>query len=251
MAVVRLFRNIFGPLLVLVLWQLVCMSGLINPLLLPTPITVFAVYLDINSLQSLSEDVLLTFVRAMAGFLIGAVTGVMLGILLGWFRSIYLLFEFLIEFFRSLPAAALLPPFMLAFGIGNTSKVLLVGFSCALVVIVHTAAGVRNRNPTRAMTAQILGATRFQIFHKVILPEVLPAVATGLRISISLALIITVVAEMLISTDRGLGRTILDMQLLFKTPEMYAAIILAGALGYAVNKLISLVSERIIHWEGK
>lgn len=247
----RMLFNLLGPLGAVLLWHFTAVSGFVNPLLLPTPGTVLAVYLDPDKLSGLLHDSLLTFLRAMTGFVIAALSGTALGIVLGWSRSVYMMFEFLIEFFRSLPAAALLPAFMLFLGVGNLSKVLLVAFSCSLVVMVYTAAGVRNRNATRTMVAQILRASKLQIFQKVILPEVLPAMATGLRISLSFALIITVVAEMLISTDRGLGRTILDMQLLFKTPEMYAAVLLTGVLGYLVNKGISIGSERLIHWEGK
>ena len=251
MAMSRTFLNVLGVMLALLVWDSIAKSGLVNPLLLPSPRAVLAVYLDPDSFVTLLKEGFLTFTRAMFGFGSGAITGIIFGILLGWSEGLYALFEFLIDFFRSLPAAALLPPFMLFFGIGDLSKVLLVAFSVALVVIVNTATGVKNRNQTRAMVAQIQGATKFQIFLKVILPEVLPAVATGLRISISTALIVTVVAEMLVSTDPGLGRRILDTQLLFQTAEMYATILLAGALGYFVNKVISSAAEKWIHWEGK
>ncbi len=251
MVMSRSFLNMLGVILALLVWHLIAKSGLVNPLLLPSPRAVLAVYLDPDSFVTLLKEGFLTFTRAMLGFGGGAIIGIVFGILLGWSQRLYALFEFLIDFFRSLPAAALLPPFMLFFGIGDLSKVLLVAFSVALVVIVNTATGVKNRNQTRAMVAQIQGATKFQIFLKVILPEVLPAVATGLRISISTALIVTVVAEMLVSTDPGLGRRILDAQLLFQTADMYATILLAGALGYFVNKVISSAAEKWIHWEGK
>lgn len=251
MAMSRSFLKVLGVLLALFLWHLMSNSGLVDPLLLPSPMAVLAVYFNPKSLVTLCQEGLLTFTRATVGFGIGAIVGIIFGIFLGWSENLYALFEFLIDFFRSLPAVALLPPFMLFFGISNLSKVLLVTFSVALIVIVNTATGVKNRNRTRAMVAQILGATKFQIFLKVILPEVLPAVATGLRLSVSTALIVTVVAEMLVSTDPGLGRRILDTQLLFQTADMYATILLIGVLGYLVNKLISSTAEKWIHWEGK
>jgi len=251
MALHPVLLSLVGTIFVLLLWHLVVVFGVVNPLLLPSPLMVAAVFVDAETLQGLLHDALFTVSRAFSGFGLGGVSGVAIGMIVGFFRPIYALLEFLIEFCRSLPAAALLPAFMLFLGIGDASKVALVAFSCSLVMLVQTAAGVKARNATRTMVAQILGATKLQIFRKVILPEILPAVATGLRISISLALIITLVAEMLLSTDRGLGRTILDMQLLFKTPQMYAAIILTGALGYSANKVISIIAEQLIHWEGK
>ena len=89
-----------------------------------------------------------------------------------------------------------------------------------------------------------------QVFRKVILPGALPSIATSLRISISLALIVTIVAEMLISEAPGLGRTILDAQQVFRPSLMYAAIVLTGILGYVANKAISLIAGKLIHWEG-
>ena len=247
----RILYSAVGPLVVLLIWQGLSQLGVVSAILLPPPTEVFAVYFDVQEAANLAEGVGLTFLRAISGFALGAIVGVGIGVILGWWRPIYNTVEFLIEFFRSLPAAAMLPPFMLAFGIGEVSKVLMVAFSCALVVVVHTAAGVRDRNPTRVLVGKLQGATQIQIFWKIIVPEVLGSVATALRISVSLALIVTIVAEMLISTGSGLGQIILDRQNNFQIAEMYAGIILAGFLGYALNKTISTVADSFIHWEGK
>lgn len=239
-----------GPSLALAIWQGIAMAEAIDPLLLPTPTKVFSVYLDASTGPGLLADTLRTMARALAGFAASSVLGISLGLVVGWSRTLYDASEFLIEFFRSLPAAALLPPFLLLFGIGDFSKIALVTFSCTLIVLVYTAAGVKNTSRTRLMVAQMLGATRAQLFSRFILPEALPSVATSLRISISMALILTVVAEMLISTDPGIGRRVLDAQLLFQTADMYAAILLTGALGYLANRVISSAADRLIHWQG-
>jgi ABC-type nitrate/sulfonate/bicarbonate transport system permease component len=247
----RIWLNIAGVLVILLLWQVVSISGFINPILLPGPVEVIKILFNPATSTTLLDEAFRTLLRAIGGFVIGAVIGIASGLVLGWSQRLYDLFEFAIDFFRSLPASALLPVFILFLGVGDISKVLIVAFACSLVLVVNTAYGVRNRNPTRTMVAQIEGATRLQLFQKVIFPEALPSIATGLRISISLALIIVVVTEMLLSTAPGLGRRILDAQALFKTPEMYAAIIITGALGYLLNKLISVIAEKVIHWGGK
>jgi len=247
----RVWRNLGGLILTLTLWELVYRSGFISPLLFAGPVEVFRALLDPHVSRALLSDAAYTLGRAVLGFILGSATGTVLGLILGMSGRLYDLCEFGLEFFRSLPASALLPVFMLLFGIGDTSKVLLVAFACALILVVNTAHGVRNRNPTRAMVAQIEGATPVQLIGKVILPEALPSVATGLRLAISLALIIEVVTEMLVSTSPGLGRRILDAQTLFRLQEMYGSVIITGLLGYLLNKFISAVAARTIHWEGK
>jgi NitT/TauT family transport system permease protein len=155
MALHPVLLSLVGTVFVLLLWHLVVISGLVNPLLLPSPLMVAAVFIDAEALQGLLHDALFTVYPAFSGFALGGVSGVAIGMIVGFFRPIYALLEFLIKFYRSLPAAALLPAFMLFLGIGDASKVALVAFSCSLVMLVQTAAGVKARNATRTMVAQI------------------------------------------------------------------------------------------------
>ena len=101
------------------------------------------------------------------------------------------------------------------------------------------------------MFAQSMKLNKFTIFTKIVLPEALPYISAGARVAISYSLIIIVIGEMLMGGESGLGKRIIDFQLIFETSQMYATIILAGLLGYAVNKLYIFFETRMIHWAGK
>ncbi len=247
----QIWLNFVGALIFILLWQMVSVLSFVNPILFPSFWEVFKTLFISSISATLLYEGLQTVLRAIIGFTLGTLIGIILGLVLGLSKRFYKFFEFPIDFSRSLPASALLPVFILFFGIGDGSKILLVAFVCSLILIVSTIQGVRSINTTRTMAAQIEGVTKFQLLQKVIFPSALPSIAAGMRISISIAMIIVVVTEMLLSTAPGLGRRILDSQTLFRIPEMYAAIIFAGIFGYLLNKLISVVTERVVHWEGR
>jgi NitT/TauT family transport system permease protein len=189
--------------------------------------------------------------RTFQAFLIAAVLGVPLGVGLGSSEPVYRSFEFLIDFFRSTPASALIPMFILFFGIGEFNKVAIASFSALLVILFNSAYGVMNAKKSRILAAKVMGANRFNIFKDVLFWESLPQSFIGLRSGISIALVIVIVAEMFIGTEQGLGKRIIDAQQVLNVKDMYASILITGILGYALNVLFLLIEKRFIHWSGK
>lgn len=247
----RILYSLIGPLVFLLVWELVYLLGLVNRLFFPAPLEVLKEIPALIGSGGILNDALATLARTASGFLLGALVGIPIGMLLGLSERLYRASEFVIDFFRSLPSSALFPVFMLFFGIGDRAKIFLSAFACCLLLIVHTAHGIKNRNPTKVMVARMEGASSMRVFTKVVLPDALPEIATGLRLSVSLALILIVVTEMFIGTTVGLGRRIMDAQLTYRIPEMYGAIMIAGVLGYVLNKGVGLARDRWIHWGGK
>jgi len=174
-----------------------------------------------------------------------------LGIILGYWEKIYDSVEFIIDFFRSFPATAMFPLFMLAFGLGDGSKIALVVFGCALLILVNTTYGVHGGSRTRKMVAETMKASESYIMAKVVLPEALPQIAAGLRLALSLSLIIIVVLEMFIGTKRGLGFLIYNAHMTYQIADMYAFIVLAGLIGYFINQGFVKLEDKVIHWAGK
>jgi ABC-type nitrate/sulfonate/bicarbonate transport system permease component len=173
--------------------------------------------------------------------------GVMLGSSEGAYRSV----EFLIDFFRSTPSSALIPLFMLIFGITDINKIAIAAFGAALIVLFNSAYGVMNAKKTRVMAAQIMGVSRWHIFKDVMLMESLAQTFVGLRSAVSMGLVIVIVAEMFIGSETGLGHRIIDAQQVFNIKDMYGSILITGALGYLLNLLFLLIEKRVIHWSGK
>jgi NitT/TauT family transport system permease protein len=183
--------------------------------------------------------------------LIAAGVAIPLGIFLGASERFYRSVEFVVDFFRSTPASAMFPLFLVLFGVGNETKIAVAAFGAALVILFNVAYGVMNARKTRILAARVMGASRMQVLTGVVLLESMPQTFIGLRNGVSLALVIVVVAEMFIGSTDGLGQRVFEAQQLFNMPDMYAAIFAAGALGYGLNLLFLVVERYFVHWSGK
>ena len=170
--------------------------------------------------------------------------------MIGANERIYRSAEFLIDFFRSTPATAMFPLFMLIFGLGDQGKIALAAFSALLIIVFNVAYGVLNARKTRIMAARSMGAGRIRIFADVIFLETLPQTFVGLRAGVSLALVVIVVAEMFIGGMDGMGHRIMDDQMSYNLKDMYGSLILSGALGYCLNYAFLLIERYFVHWAG-
>ena len=240
-----------GPLILFVAWDLVVRLGFIKPILLPTPAATLGALFSGLAGGPLLTDFAVTVLRTLEAFLIAAVLGVPLGVLLGSNEKAYRSVEFLIDFFRSTPSSALIPLFLLIFGVSDINKVAIAAFGALLIVVFNSAYGVINARKQRVMAARVMGASRWQIFKDVLIWESLQPTFVGLRSAVSMALVIVIVAEMFIGSDTGLGHRIIDAQQVLNVKSMYAAILAAGALGYALNVLFLIAEKRIVHWSGR
>lgn len=242
---------LIGPLAFLLLWWGVSASHVVRSVLLPSPVDTLAYLVDALFHGTLAADTMATITRTMVAFVIGAVLGVPLGVAFGSSERLYRSVEFLVDFFRSTPASALIPLFILFFGITDLNKIAIAGFSVFLIVMFNSAYGVMNAKKTRLLAAKVMGASPWQIFRDVLMYESLPQTFIGLRNGISTALVIVVVAEMFIGADQGLGHRIIEGEQILHVTDMYASIIVAGLVGYALNMLFMIADKKIIHWNGK
>src|SRR3954464_9675083 len=242
---------IVGPLILFVAWDLVVRLGMIKPILLPTPWATLGGLFGGLAGGPLLLDFGVTVLRTLEAFLIAAVIGVPLGVLLGSNEKAYRSVEFLIDFFRSTPSSALIPLFLLIFGVSDINKIAIAAFGAMLIVVFNSAYGVINARKQRVMAAKVMGASRWQIFKDVLVWESLQPSFVGLRSAVSMALVIVIVAEMFIGADSGLGNRIINSQQVLNVKSMYASILAAGALGYALNVLFLLAERRIVHWSGR
>ena len=242
---------VIGPIVLFVIWDLVVRAGFIKPILLPPPGATLMTLVTGLAGGELLTDFLVTVGRTLKAFFIAAALGVPIGVLLGSNEKSYRSVEFLIDFFRSTPSSALIPLFLLIFGVSDINKVAIAAFGAFLIVVFNSAYGVMNARKQRVMAAKVMGASRWQIFKDVLIWESLQPTFVGLRSAVSMALVIVIVAEMFIGSDNGLGHHIIDSQQVLNVRSMYAAILAAGALGYALNVLFLLAERRIVHWSGR
>ena len=221
-----------------------------DPLFLSSPWAIAdSLYRNLLS-GPLARDLLATVIRSLVGFGLAAVIGVPLGLLVGRIPSLARATQPTIDFFRSIPATALFPLFLFFFGLGDTAKIAIVIYSCSLIVLVNTAYGALQVKASRILSAKVMGASRGDVFWKIVVPESAPGIFAGLRVALSMSFVLIVVTEMFIGTTVGLGYQIMNAQLVYRIPEMYAGIVLAGLVGYLGNHGLLAVEKRVLHWVG-
>jgi NitT/TauT family transport system permease protein len=245
------FLPIVGVLGLIALWYAAVWNRIVDPVLLPSPGDTFLAMYKGMAGGRLSFDFIKTVERTVLSTLIAAGVAIPLGIFLGASERLYRSVEFVVDFFRSTPASAMFPLFLVLFGVGNETKIAVAAFGAALVILFNVAYGVMNARKTRLLAAKVMGASRLQVLTGVVLLESMPQTFIGLRNGVSLALVIVVVAEMFIGSTDGLGHRVFEAQQLFNMPDMYAAIFAAGALGYGLNLLFLLIERYFVHWSGK
>ena len=240
-----------GAIAFLLIWWLCTTLKLIDPFLLPTPQAAAKAMWTGLSNGTLSLDMIITIRRTIYAFLIAVLICVPLGLILGSSERLYSSCEFVIDFFRSTPASALFPLFLVILGVGENTKIAVAAFGAGLLILFNTAYGVMNARKVRQAAARVMGASSLKILYGVTLLESLPQTFVGMRSGISFSLVIVIVAEMFIGSTDGLGQRVINAQMIFNMPEMYATIFSAGALGYGLNLLFILTERHFIHWGGK
>jgi ABC-type nitrate/sulfonate/bicarbonate transport system permease component len=247
----RAIELAIGPVLLIFLWWVAFKGGLVNKDLLPSPIATLHDTAANIAAGTVTNDFVRTIMRVGYSILIAIVAGVPIGIVLGANAAIYRSIEFLVDFFRSTPATALFPLFLLLFGLGDFAKIAVAAFAAWLVIVFNVAYGVMNARQTRILAARSMGASSLRIFKDVIFYETLPQTFVGLRTAVSLALVVIIVAEMFIGATDGIGHRIIDAQISYSLTDMYGSILIAGAMGYGLNLALLLIEHSLVHWSGK
>lgn len=247
----RLKYPIISLIVFLLVWQICSSLNVISPIFFPSPLEVIKELILGLFKGEIIKDILATLIRMAIGLSLAILIGVPIGLLMGYSKKIYDWLETTIDFLRSIPPPTLFPLFMLFFGIGNLSKIFPVVFACSFYILISTMYGVRNVKKKRIISAKIHNINKFDLFRKIIIPESLPYIFSGLRMAISLSLILVIVFEMFVGTKLGLGQRIIEAQIIYNIAEMYSAIIIAGIIGYLLNKSFVFCEKKIIHWEGK
>lgn len=189
-----------------------------------------------------------TLGRSLAGFLVASLFGVPLGLLLGGVAAVSKSVGGVIDALRSMPATALYPIFMFAFGSGSLSKIAVAAFVCTWAITIYTAYGVRDSGETRRFLLRIHKVDRVQYLFDGLLFPAMPAILGGMRAAVSLALVLTIGVEMIVGTTNGLGQSVYNAQNTYRIPEMYAAILVAAFGGVGLNKAFVLFAHWLTPW---
>ena len=237
--------SVFAALLVL--WE-VCAR--FDPLLsryFPGIGAIAGSFFDATISGELPKHLFATVARVIAGYILSAVIAVTLGVILGYFRWAYSFAEILIEFLRPMPSVAMIPVAILLLGIGSPMIIAVTVYASVWPILINAIDGVRGVEPTLIETGRTFGLGGWRILKTIVLPAALPYIATGLRISLAIALILVTTAEMVVGGS-GLGFFILDEERSLRIGNMYAGIALVAILGYSLNRLFVLVEHSALAW---
>lgn len=243
---VRLGQLLFG-LLILAIWEGVTRSALVHPLFLGTPSEILAAGQELIAGGDLTRHLGMTLHELSVGFLLAAAWAIPLGYVLALNPWLDRILDPYIMAFYAVPTAALAPLLILMFGIGPWSKISIAASHGGVPILIATVAGVRNADPVLVQAVRSMGATHLQLFRKVILPDSLPSVVTGLRLGAVICLIGVTVGEMLASQG-GLGWLIYQSAGTFQIPHFYVGIIILAFLGMLLNNGIRRIEFHFMRW---
>ncbi|MCS0499835.1 ABC transporter permease [Protaetiibacter mangrovi] len=233
------------PVLLILLWWIGTLGG--SNFYVPTPAQLAQTFVDTWFSPRLWEDILPSLGRLFAGLAAAIVFGVGIGVFIGSFRTVRRVLEPLLEFFRAVPPPVLVPLFMLIFGLNDQMRVFVIAFGSVWPILLNTIEGVRGTDEVMRDTASSYRITRVQRLAYLIVPAAGPKILTGVRQSLSIALILMVISEMFGSSS-GLGFLISYFQRSFAIPEMWSGILLLGLIGFALSVVFRLIERRILRW---
>jgi NitT/TauT family transport system permease protein len=235
------------PLLILV-WQLTVASGLVESRLLPSPGRVWTALATEVGNGTLIYHAGVTVSRALAGFLLAALVGIPFAAAMGRSVLVRNLFEPIFFIGYPIPKIALFPVFTYIFGIGTPSKIAFTFLECLYPIVVTCYFGFRGVQTRLIWSAQNCGASRSVILRRVILPATMPSIFSGLRVALPVAIIVVVITEM-IGDSIGLGYYITIWSTRFTFANVYAAIIVIGICGLALDQALLLLRHSAIYWQ--
>ena len=242
-------KHIVALILLVTIWQILSNFHLVNPMFVPTPFETLEEGARLIAEKKIFIDIVYSFRRIFYGVLLAILIGIPAGLVFGYYGRIYQYLEGVLDFFRSIPPILTFPLALLIFGTGDESRTAVIFYGCVTILILNAALGVQNSPKLRIKAAKMMGALWHQIFLRVVIFDALPQIFAGIRVSLSMGVIVGIVTEMLVGVKYGLGSRAVYAQASYNTPELFFIIILVGLLGLMINKLLILLENRLIHWK--
>jgi NitT/TauT family transport system permease protein len=230
-----------------IIWSILTYGGLVDPLFLPSPGRVFQAGVDLFVDLGFTTDILNSVYRVMFGFIVAALIGVPLGLFMGTFKAAEAFTEPVVGFIRYMPASAFIPLFILWLGIGDIEKIAIIFVGSFFQLVLMVAVVAKNIQKDLLETAYTLGAKRFQVIWKVLLPASLPGIVDTLRIIVGWAWTYIIVAE-LVASASGIGYMIISSQRMLRTGNIIFGILTIGILGLITDYFSKWLYNRLFPW---
>ncbi|SFE98860.1 ABC transporter permease [Alteribacillus iranensis] len=232
----------------LLLWQVLSITSWF-PTYVSSPVEIFSRIGEMFADGSIYPHVGISLYRTILGFLLVVLIGTVLGMLAGFFKPIGNFFDPLISFFNPIPKIALLPVFLVWFGVTDVTRILIIFTSAFFPCFIATLDGVRNINKLYLWSAENMGASKFKMLWRIILPAALPKIFDGWRVALALTFVMMFSSEMIgTSTGHGLGFMILNADSYGRVDIVLAGVFIIALLGFIFDRLLILLRNRVLWW---
>jgi len=240
-------RRLVSPVVLVLGWEALSRAGVIPATVIAAPSAILATAWDLLRTGELGENLLVSLARVAAGFAIGAAAGAALALVAGLSRLGEDIADAPMQMLRTLPHLALVPLFILWFGIGELPKVALVALGAAFPVYLNLFAGLRGVDPKLIEAARVFGLGRLALIRRVMLPGALPSLLVGLRYALGVSWLTLVVAEQ-IAASSGIGHMINDARDFLRTDIIVVGLLVYALLGLGADALVRAVERRALRW---
>ncbi len=217
----------------------------IDPFFLPPVSTIFSGAVELYQKDLLMTHIGVSMARILSGWVLGSLVAIPIGLIVGSFITAKRIIDPYIHFLRFIPAIALVTLFIVWFGVGELSKILLVMYATGFIVLINTATGVVTMHENKRLAAQTFGANAWDIFVLVTIPATMPAIYVGMRLALASSFLVIIAVEML-AAESGLGYLIWTSKLYFKIDWMFVGIFLLGFLGLITDYAWKMIGKHVL-----
>lgn len=240
-------KRYVSPIILVLGWQLACSAGLLSTRLVASPVQILTTGWALTQDGTLQSNLWVSLLRAGAGLTLACGVGIGLALLSGLSRVGEDIVDAPLQILRTLPALALVPLFILWFGIGETPKIALVALGSAFPIYLNLYKGIRSIDPKLLEMTRTLGLSRIATIREVILPGALPDLLVGLRFAVGLSWLMLVVAEQ-INADSGIGHMMMDAEDFLRTDIILVGLVIYGLLGLVSDQAVRVLEHRLLSW---
>lgn len=241
-AIWKIANHIALPIIILVAWEAASKSGLFTPILMPSLETLGRTFMDGLRSGQIMTDLSYSMARVLKGYGFGIVLGISMGILMGIFARVNVFFSATFNAIRQIPSLAWIPLLILWFGIGETSKIILIAKSSFFPILLNTIEGVRSLAPGYVELAQLYKIRKKDLIMKLYIPSALPSIFTGLRLGASTAWIAVVASELIVATS-GIGYRISDARNFMQSDVVVVNMVVIGLIGVGMDFLLRWIEK--------
>jgi len=241
-------KGLLLPAFILVVWELSGVYGLTSEIMLPKPSTIFNSFVDLLFTGNLLGHLEISLYRAILGFVLGGALGLVLGLVVGFYNNAEQTLDPTLQMIRTIPHLAVIPLFILWFGFGELSKILLIAKGAFFPLYVNTFLGIRGVDSKLFAVAKVLQFSKWKQITLVILPAALPNILLGVRLSLGAAWLGLVAAELMGSSE-GIGYLITDARQFSQTSIVFVGIIIFAIFGKLSDSLVRFFERRLLKWQ--